>query len=152
MKKIQFLFSIALVSTMLIACVTSESELLKQARSIQDEVVKSSVSLDSTMGAKLTVLNSERSEMAMDTTMSTDSIKIQSFMVLKNRIDNLAAIQSELQDWRSNMKMLPSAKDIDGGAENPFGEKAKDQEILGAIKKSQEEFNNLKMKADAAMK
>lgn len=152
MKTRLHFFSFFIVAAMFAACVSSESELLKQARSIQDEMLTSVDGLDSTMTARLKTINEERSVMAMDSTMSTDSIKLQSFMILKDKIDNITNIQSEMVNWRSNLKLLPDAKEIAGGAENPFGEKAKDQEILSAIKKSQEEFNNFQIKAEAAMK
>jgi hypothetical protein len=152
MKSISRLFTVLFIAAAFTACVSAESELLKQARSIQDELMNNVQSLDSSLSAKLTVLNAERSEMAMDTTMSTDSLKMQSFMIAKEKIDNLSNLQSELTDWSSNVKMLPSVEEMTKGAENPFGEKAKDQEILNAIKKSQEAFNTLKQKAEAAMK
>lgn len=108
--------------------------------------------LDSTMTAKLVTLNNERSEMAMDSTLNTDSVKMQTFMQSKERIENISNLQSSLTDWKINLKMLPSEDDMKKGVDNPFGEKAKDQEILMEIKKSQEAFGALKMKADAAMK
>lgn len=152
MKSVKILFSIALFSVMLIACVSSESEMLKQARTIQDGILADAKILDSTMTAKLNVWNENRSAMAMDTTLSVDSVKMQEFMMAKEKIDLLSKLQSEMTDWRANLKLLPSLNEMAGGAENPFGEKAKDQEILAEIKKSKESFNSLKMKADAAMK
>jgi hypothetical protein len=152
MKKIQFVSAIALVTLFLAGCVSSESEMLRQARSIQDETLKSATSLDSVIGIRLSGLSAERNAMSQDSTLSADSVRMQSFMLLKGKIDNLETIQGELKNWRTELKLLPTLKEIEGGAENPFGDKAKDQEILSEIKKSQEGFNNLKMKADAAMK
>lgn len=143
-----FLFSLVCLS----ACVSSESEMLRQARSIQEGVLKNAVSLDSTMTAKLDVWKASSAEMAQDTTMSTDSLKLQSFMVVKDKIDNLTNLQSELAKWKSELKLLPSVKEMEGGGKNPFGEKAKDQEILIEIKKSGEALNSLKIKAETAMK
>lgn len=142
----------AVAAMFLTACVSSESELLRQARSIQEETIKSASSLDSVLGVKLTGLLEERNVMAQDSTLSADSVRMQSFMLLKGKIDNLESLKGELKNWKSELKVLPTLKEIESGAQNPFGEKAKDQEILSDIKKSQENFNNLKMKADAAMK
>jgi hypothetical protein len=77
---------------------------------------------------------------------------MQSFSVLKGKIENLETLQGEIKSWKAEMKLLPTVKEIESGTKNPFGEKAKDQEILSEIKKTQEAFNTLKMKADAAMK
>lgn len=152
MKSIRSVFAVAFSVLFFVACVSSESEMLKQARTIQNDLMNQVTSLDSIMAVKLNSLNDERSVMSADTAMSTDSLKLQQFMMLKERIDNISNLQSSLTDWKSNVKMLPSVEDLAKGAENPFGDKAKDQEILQAIKKSQEEFNALKMKADAAVK
>lgn len=147
-KIVVFLFSLVCLS----ACVSSESEMLKQARSIQEGVLKNALSLDSTMTTKLDVWKASSAEMAQDTTMSTDSLKLQSFMVVKDKIDNLSNLQSELAKWKSELKLLPSVQEMVGGGKNPFGEKAKDQEILIEIKKSGEALNSLKIKAETAMK
>jgi hypothetical protein len=152
MKATKQLFFFLLGTSLIFSCVSAESELLHQARTIQDETMASVHLLDSSMTVKISSLNEDRSALAMDTTLSTDSIKLKSFMILKDKIDNITNLQSELTNWKSNVKMLPTAKEIDGGAENPFGEKAKDQEILSQIKTAQEEFQNLKIKAEAAMK
>ena len=152
MKSSHLFFSVIFSSLLFVACVSSESEMLKQARSIQSELLTQVDALDSTMTVRLTSMNDERGAMSADSTISTDSLKMQQFMMMKEKIDNLSNLQSELTDWKSNLKMLPSVEEMSKGAENPFGEKAKDQEILQAIKKSQEDFNTLKMKADAAMK
>lgn len=152
MKSVFSFFAITLAAILFIACVSSESEMLKQARTIQDAMINDVEALDSSMTEKLSVWNEKRSEMAMDSTLSSDSIKMKEFMMAKDKIDQLSGLQSELTDWRANLKMLPTIKEMESGAENPFGEKAKDQEILGEIKKSKESFNSLKLKADASMK
>lgn len=152
MKSSQLFFSVIFSSLFLVACVSAESEMLKQARTIQNDLLNNVSSLDSTMSARLVVLNEERGVMSADTTLSTDSLKMQQFMMMKEKIDNLDNLKSALTDWKSNMKLLPSVEEMGSGAENPFGEKAKDQEILQEIKKSQEDFNTIKMKAEAAMK
>jgi hypothetical protein len=152
MKKIKITLISAISAMLLIACVSSESEMLNQARSIQDETLKSATSLDSVLELKLNGLIDARNVMSQDSTLSLDSLRMQSFMVLKGKIDNLESLQGELKNWRTELKLLPTLKEIESGADNPFGEKAKDQEILSEIKKAQESFNNLKMKADAAMK
>jgi hypothetical protein len=152
MKKIQHLVAAFAFTMALTACVTSESEMLRQARSIQDETVKSATSLDSVMDSRLTKLEQERNLMAQDTTMSTDSLKMQSFSQLKDKIDNLQSIRGELTNWKTELKLLPTVQELESGKENPFGDKKKDQEILAEIKKSQENFNTLKLKAEAAMK
>ncbi len=152
MKTAFSIFAIAVIAVSFTACVSSESEMLKQARTIQDGMINDVEALDSNMTEKLSVWNAKRSEMAMDSTLSTDSIKMKDFMNAKDKIDHLSNLQSEVTDWRANLKLLPSIKEMESGAENPFGEKAKDQEILSEIKKSKEAFNSLKLKADAAMK
>lgn len=152
MKSVLKFFSFVMTSSLIVACVSAESELLMQARTIQNELLTNVESLDSIMTDKLNVLNEARSEMAMDSTLSLDSLKMQAFLMSKEKIDNISNLQSELTDWSSNLKLLPSVEDMNKGGENPFGEKAKDQEILIEIKKSQEAFNNLKIKSDAAMK
>jgi hypothetical protein len=152
MKTIKTFFAIAFSSLLYVACVSSESEMLKQARSIQDGIMTDAKILDSAMTAKLAIWNESRSAMAMDSTLSTDSVKMQAFMIAKEKIDYLSNLQSEMTDWKGNLKMLPTLKEMASGSENPFGENAKDQEILAEIKKSKESFNSLKLKADAAMK
>jgi hypothetical protein len=152
MKKIQYLVAAVAFTMAFSACVTSESEMLKQARSIQDETVQSATSLDSVMNIRLSGLEQEQKLMAQDTTLSTDSLKMQSFMQLKDKIDNLQSIRGELTNWKTELKLLPTVQELESGKENPFGDKVKDQEILADIKKSQESFNTLKLKAEAAMK
>lgn len=152
MKSSFKLFLFLITTATFAACVTSESDMLRQARSIQNDMMTEVGLLDSTMTAKLVTLNNERSEMALDSTLNTDSVKMQTFMQSKERIDNISNLQSSLTDWKINLKMLPTEGDMNKGVDNPFGEKAKDQEILMEIKKSQDAFSALKMKADAAMK
>jgi hypothetical protein len=64
--------------------------MLKQARTIQNDLLNHVSSLDSTMSARLVVLNEERGVMSADTDMSTDSLKMQQFMMMKEKIDNLS--------------------------------------------------------------
>ncbi len=152
MKKIQLLISSVAFTIWLSSCVTSESEMLIQARSIQDGTVQSATSLDSALNSKLAKLTDERNMMAQDSTLSADSLKMQSFILLKGKVENLEALQGELKNWKTELKLLPTLQEIESGAENPFGDKVNDQEILMEIKKSQESFNTLKMKAETAMK
>lgn len=146
-KVFAFIFSVA----MMIACAGGESEVLKQARTIQDGLMKSKSGLDSTLDATITAMNTKISALSMDSIAMKDSSNMVMFTEMQSKVATLGEYKSKLMDWASNMKMLPSMEDLAKGAENPFGKESKDQDILSSIKAGQEQFNALKSEIETAI-
>jgi len=152
MKTTLRIFSFLFATALMMACASGESEMLKQARTIQDDMMKDIHALDSSLNNKITSLESDLSMMSEDSTMATDSVKLASYMKLKEKYNTATTLQSEMVDWKSNIKMLPTVEEMNGGAENPFGEKAKDQEVLAEMKKAQADLATMKTKVETAIK
>lgn len=146
-KVFSFFFAIATI----VACSSGESELLKQARTIQDGIMKSKSDLDSTIDVTITAYNEKLATMSADSVLMNDSIGMVNFTMTQDKVSMLGEYKSKLADWAEGMKMLPTSEEIAKGAENPFGKDAKDQDILNSIKTSQEEFNALKSDIETAM-
>lgn len=145
-KVFAFFFSVALF----VACAGAESEQLKQARTIQETIMKSKSNLDSLIDLKLTDLGTKITTLSSDSTMASDSLKMAEYTSVKSSYSEIEMLKSKLADWVSNMKMLPSVEDISKG-ENPFGEGATDADILKSIQGSQSEFEELKSEIETAI-
>lgn len=152
MKKVNQLFLLIFSVTLFVACASGDSETLKQARLIQDQIMKSYSSVDSSLSAYTENMNNTFTTMTADTTLMQDTTKLAEYLALKAKFNQADELKNEMADWKSSVKMLPTVEEIANGAENPFGEKAKDQDILASIKKSQEEFTKLKSKVEEAIK
>jgi major membrane immunogen (membrane-anchored lipoprotein) len=145
--KAKYLYVIAL-SGLLTACSTSDSETLKRARTIQDQTLQEYSSLDSTLNARLSALSGEMATISTDSTFATDSTKIQAFEVLKSKQIQVESLQQEFKSWKDQLTLLPSTDAIAKGAANPFGDKANDQQVLEALKKSQEDISTWRSKVN----
>ncbi|MCC6599508.1 MAG: hypothetical protein IT223_02420 [Crocinitomicaceae bacterium] len=141
------LFSIAL----LVACSSAESELLKQARTIQNGLIKSQTQLDSTINVTINAYNKKIETLSADSTLMKDSVGIASFEATQQKIAELGQYRSQLADWVEKMTKLPSVEELAKGVENPFGKDANDQTILKSIQTSQDEFNKLKSEIETAL-
>jgi hypothetical protein len=146
-KVAAFFFAVASI----IACASGETEILKQARTIQDGIMTSKHNLDSTIDVTIAGWNTRLSAMSADSVAMKDSSNMEEFTSLNERVNELNILKSQLADWTSSLKMLPSTQEIKDGAENPFGKDAKDQEILSSIKKTQDEYNELKSQIETAI-
>ncbi len=140
-----FFFAVAAM----IACASGESEALKQARQIQDNILKSRTALDSTIDATIASVNEQITTISADSAALADSTVRSNFEALQVKVSGLAVYKSQIADWAANMKMLPSVEELAKGTENPFGAEAKDEDILNSLKASEEEFNNLKSTVEA---
>jgi major membrane immunogen (membrane-anchored lipoprotein) len=145
--KAKYLYAIAL-SSLLTACATSDSETLKRARTIQDQTFKQYSTLDSTLSARLSALSAEMAAISTDSTFATDSTKIKAFDALKSKQMEVESLQQEFKSWKEQLILLPSTEEIANGAANPFGDKANDQQVLEALKKSQEDISTWRSKVN----
>jgi hypothetical protein len=143
------LFSFFLCVALLGACATGESNLLSKAREIQNNLLSSYASVDSTMKLSMSAVNTQIEEFARDSTMGADTLKVKTLAVVNEKHESLMAVQKELQTWREELKLLPSTEEIQHGAKNPFGDEAKDQDILNMLKKSQENLKSIQTKITA---
>ncbi|MEZ4799414.1 MAG: hypothetical protein R2809_06495 [Flavobacteriales bacterium] len=148
MKTTTKIFGVLFSVAMLVACSGSESEMLKQARTIQEAMMKSKSELDSSLAARLNAYSEEVTLLSQDAELATDSVKMANYDEIKSAYSDLEMLKAELNDWTMNVKMLPSAEEIAGGAENPFGGDMKDEDILKEIKASQEKFEDLKSRIE----
>jgi cell division protein YceG involved in septum cleavage len=146
-KIFSFFFSVAV----LVACSSAESEQLKQARTIQETMLKSKGNLDSLVDLKMNELSAKITEMSADSTLATDSLKAATYSSVKTQLSDIEMLKSKLTDWMSSVKMLPSVEEIAKGAENPFGDGAKDQDILKSIQDNQKQFEELKSEIETAI-
>jgi hypothetical protein len=146
-KIFTFFFAVAA----LVACAGAESEQLKQARTIQETMMKSKSNLDSLIEVKRGELNAKITELSADSTLATDSLKMATYSGIKVQLNDIDALSNRLSDFVSNVKLLPSVEEIAKGAENPFGGDAKDQDILKSIQDSQKQFEELKSEIETAI-
>ena len=146
-KIFSFFFSVAV----LVACSSAESEQLKQARTIQETMIKSKGNLDSLVDLKMNELSAKVTEMSADSTLAADSLKAATYSSVKSQLSDIEMLKSKLTDWMSGVKMLPSVEEIAKGAENPFGDGAKDQDILKSIQDNQKQFEELKSEIETAI-
>lgn len=151
MKTTVKIFSFFFAVAALVACAGAESEQLKQARTIQETMLKSKANLDSLVDLKMNELSAKITELSADSTLSTDSLKTATYTSVKSQLSDIESLKSKLSDWMSNVKMLPTVEDIAKGAENPFGDDAKDQDILKSIQDNQKQFDELKSEIETAI-
>lgn len=145
------IFTVFFSVAILVACSGSESEMLKQARTIQEAMMKSKSGLDLMLTERLNAYSEEVTTLSQDAELATDSLKIANYDKIKTAYSDLEMLKSELNDWTNNVKLLPSAEEIAGGAENPFGGDMKDEDILKEIKASQEKFEDLKSRIETEL-
>ncbi|MFZ4783943.1 MAG: hypothetical protein ACOYLH_00605 [Flavobacteriales bacterium] len=151
MKKSIKIFSFFFSAALLIACAGEESEQLKQARTIQEGMMKQKQMLDSSINLKMEELGAQVTTMSQDTTLSTDSTKIAQYVEIKTQLSKVEEMKSKLSDWQNNLKLLPSLEDLAKGVESPFGKDAKDQDILKAIQDNQASFQEIKSEVETAI-
>jgi hypothetical protein len=124
---------------------------LKQARTIQETMLTSKSNLDSLVDVKMNELSAKITEMSADSTLTADSLKVATYGSVKSQLSEIEMLKSKLADWMSNVKMLPTVEEIAKGAENPFGDGAKDQDILKSIQDNQKQFEELKSEIETAI-
>jgi hypothetical protein len=152
MKTIKNLFLALLAASFFIACAAGESETLKKARAVQDGLMDDVHKLDSAVSEYANRLNGDISAAGMDSTLQTDSTKMKNYSLLKDKFNSITTIQSEMMDWKSNLKTLPTIAELSQGAENPFGDNAKDNDILTSLESSKKDFETLKSRVMEVMK
>ena len=152
MKTIKYLFLSLFAVSLLIACAAGESETLKKARTIQVGLLADVHQLDSTVSEYANRLNGDISAAGMDSTLQSDSTKMKNYTLLKDKFNTITTLQSEMMDWKSNLKTLPTIEELSQGAESPFGENAKDHDILSSLENSKKDFETLKSRVTEALK
>jgi len=138
----------AILAIGLASCSTGDSPLLQQARSMQESMMRNCQSLDSTVSIKITELEAKLIEMSQDTTLNGDSIKLGSYVAIKEKYNSLLDYKTKIDNWRLGVKLIPTAEEIANGAENPFGKDAKDEDVLTQIKSANTDY--LTMQSDIA--
>lgn len=118
---------------LLTACTSAESPVLRECRTIQENIVLRTATLDSTLGAQLTLLREQSVTMSADTLLASDSLLRMRYSNLKESFNQLEFKQAELHSWRDHLILLPSNEEIAKGIRNPFGEGAGDAGILQAL-------------------
>jgi hypothetical protein len=151
MKTSVKIFSFFFAASTIIACAGAESEQLKEARTIQEGMMKQKHNLDSTLNLKMDELSAKISELSSDSTLATDSLKTALYVEVKTQYSSLENLRSKMSDWSLNIKTLPTLEELANGAENPFGKDAKDQDILSGIKANQGSFEELKSEIETAI-
>lgn len=151
MKTSVKIFSFFFAVATMVACAGAESEQLKEARTIQEAMMKQKHNLDSTLNLKMEELSTKISELSSDTTLATDSLKTATYIEVKNQYTSLENWRSQMSDWSTNIKTLPTLEELANGAENPFGKDAKDQDILSGVKANQAAFEELKSEIETAI-
>jgi hypothetical protein len=151
MKTSVKIFSFFFAVATMVACAGAESEQLKEARTIQEAMMKQKHNLDSTLALKMDELGAKISELSSDSTLATDSLKTATYLEVKTQYSLLEDLKSKMSDWSSNIKTLPTLEELANGAENPFGKDAKDQDILSGIKANQSSFEELKSEIETAI-
>jgi hypothetical protein len=148
MKKLS-LWMVLAVMMVVVACGSSESEMMKEARNIQAGLLKKKSNLDSTLTVEAGNVEKMIAIMSQDSTVAADSVKLQEYTSLMSKKTLIEEARSKLADWQSNSKLLPTEEEEKNGVENPFGAEAKDLDILKAIKDAQSAFNDLRSQIES---
>jgi hypothetical protein len=149
-KKPTFLF--AIVTAALAACSTGDSPILKQARTMQEGMMKNCQTLDSTIGIQISELEANLIEMSQDTTLNSDTAKKNSYIVIKEKYNRLLDYKTKIDNFRSSVKLLPTPEQIAQGADNPFGQDAKDEDVLTSIRSAGATFSTLQADIQSEIK
>ncbi len=148
MKKLS-LWMVLAVMMVIVACGSSESEMMKEARNIQAGLLKQKSNLDSTLTVEAGNVEKMIAIMSQDSMVAADSLKLQEYTSLMSKKTLIEEAKSKLADWQSNSKLLPTEEQEKNGVENPFGAEAKDLDILKAIKDAQSAFNDLRSQIES---
>ena len=148
MKKLS-LWMVLAVMMVIVACGSSESEMMKEERNIQAGLLKQKSNLDSTLTVEAGNVEKMITIMSQDPTFAADSVKLQEYNSLRAKMGLIEDAKSKLADWQSNSKLLPTEEEEKNGVENPFGAEAKDLDILKAIKDAQSAFNDLRSQIES---
>ncbi|MFN5621366.1 MAG: hypothetical protein ACK478_08695 [Flavobacteriales bacterium] len=132
MKKALYLFTIISAGT-LTGCVSSESEKLVEARTLQTTILAEAHVLDSTLLSETQQMAVTRDLMSTDSLLATDSLFIARYGALKLKLNEMEGLQAEIVAWQNSLTKLPSQDELKKGVKNPFGQKASDQEVFDKI-------------------
>ena len=141
--------AIWLMAVLVMACASSESEMMKEARNIQTGLLKQKSDLDSVLNVESANVEKTIAMMSEDSTMAKDTIKYKEFVSLMSKKELIESAKSKLEDWKINSKLLPTEEEQKNGVENPFGPEAKDLDILKSIKEAQSSFNDLRSQIES---
>jgi len=139
------IFTIVIVTILLTACVSAESETLKKARAQQIEMLKAAQIIDSLLSLNTANIDGKLAEMSQDTTLSSDSTKLSIYMEMRERSNFYSELQNELSDWRLQTHLLPE-KGIDAAA---FPEGTSDADVLASIQQADNRLNEIKLRCEA---
>jgi len=142
----------AMLAIGLASCSTGDSPLLQQARSMQESMMRNCQSLDSTVSIKITELEAKLIEMSQDTTLNGDSIKLGSYVTIKEKYNSLLDYKTKIDNWRLGVKLIPTPEEIANGTENPFGKDAKDEDVLTQIKSANADYLTMQSDITSMMK
>jgi len=146
MKTKHFLATMA-ITAMLAACVSSESDKLKSAREVQEQVLIDASAFDSTLKSDILQFSTRRDTMGTDSTLATDSIAMMKFVAFKTMIGELEGLRAEFSVWRNDLKLLPTKEELSKGAKNPFGNQANDAMVASEISAYQSQLTAFVEKA-----
>ena len=139
------IYSLTFVATIALAgCVSSESEKLANARTLQNTILSEAHALDSTLLSETQQLSATRDMMSTDSLLATDSLFMARYITVKYKINDMEGLQAEVVAWQNSLTKLPSQEELRKGIKNPFGQKASDQEVYDKIslyRVKLEEFN-----------
>ncbi|MFM7104569.1 MAG: hypothetical protein ACKOW8_03540 [Flavobacteriales bacterium] len=139
------IFTIVIVTILLTACVSAESETLKKARAQQAEMLKAAQIIDSLLSLNTANIDGKLAEMSQDTTLSSDSTKLSIYMEMRERSNFYSELQNELSDWRLQTHLLPE-NGIDAAA---FPEGTSDADVLASIQQADNRLNEIKLRCEA---
>jgi len=136
---------IIIFTIMLTACVSAESDTLKKARTRQAEMLKAAQIIDSLISLNSKNIDIELAEMSQDTSLAADSIKLGTYMEMRERGNFYSELQNALSDWRLQTKLLPE-NGIDATA---FPEGTTDADVLTSIENADKALNEIKLRCEA---
>lgn len=140
-----YYLSITILTITLYSCVAAESDTLKKARVKQGEMLKAAQIIDSLISLNSKNMDSQLAEMSQDTTLATDSIKLASYMEMRERSNFYTELQNSLSDWRLQTKLLPEG-DMDM---TTFPEGTTDADVLASIENADKALNEIKLRCEA---
>jgi len=122
-----------IISLLIMGCDSAESPTLKECRVVQENLIRRTSSLDSSLQEHVVSLQGQSIALSTDTMLAIDSLLRLRYSYLKESVIRIEMKQAELHRWRDQLILLPSREEIARGARNPFGDTAGDAGILQAL-------------------
>jgi hypothetical protein len=151
--KIQFYLTVAALSTLILfaSCHGNESEVMTQAKGIQQGLLRQRELLDSTIRFEMKVVDDSIASMAENPALASDTLLAQHYYAALERKQILDDALNQVADWFTNNQVDLTGEVKSKGIANPFSTDANDDAKLKEVQASQSKFNDLQSEIESAI-